>query len=298
MTFSSRVKSQIAHCGPQAECCMKAEAYGLLLFSRLLCVDDYAYKTEHKAAAERLAQVTASYCGVFVEIKESPRAGGHTVYSVSIPGESQKTAAMAIFGLKEAPEAIDRSNIAQPCCTEAFLRGAFLAAGTVSDPNKAYHLEISGASDKICADLAALLCENGIKCGTTVRRKVSSVYIKDSESIEDFIALLGAGAAYYDFVNIRIIREFRNTANRRTNCDEANIAKTVSAATKQISAIKKLKACGGLNELPDELRELAQLRLDNPEMTLRELGENLSTPMSRSGVNHRLQKLMELAGEE
>lgn len=299
MSFCSKVKSQIATGGPTNGCCMRAETYGLLLFSHLLTKENSVFKTEQSCTAHLIAELTAACCGAYAQIKESRSAGGERVmYSVSIPTLDQRELVLSSFGIQgDCAEDIDEGIIESDCCREAFVRGAFLAGGSVSAPDKAYHLEFSSHTQSVSEQLAVILRRNyGVSCSIAQRRKCHCVYVKEGDSIESVLALIGAGDAYYEMVNVRIYRNVQNRTNRAVNCDSANISKTVDAAQEQIAAIRRIEREAGLSSLPPDLRELAELRLANEEMSLRELGENLSTPLSRSGVNHRMKRLLEIAG--
>jgi len=224
--------------------------------------------------------------------------GKRKIYCVSLPEIDQRELALASFGVTvEDALSVDLGLIESECCRDAFLRGVFLACGTMSDPDKAYHMDFTLHSKQLCRELRKILQKCGINCGISERRSGYCVYIKEGESIENFLALSGAGDAYYEFVNLRIHRDLMNITNRKVNCDNANIAKTISAAQQQIAAIRRIEESCGLDNLPQDLRELAELRIENPEMTLRDLGENLSVPLSRSGVNHRMQRITEIASQ-
>lgn len=300
MSFCSGVKIQIAANGPVKGCCMRAETYGLLLFSHLLTKEKHVFKTEQSCTAHLIAELIAACCGAYAEIGESRSSGGERImYSVSIPEEDQRELVLRSFGIAgDVAENIDTGLLEYDCCREAFVRGAFLAGGSVSAPDKAYHLEFSTHNERVCKTLSNMLSEHfGINSSISRRRKSYCAYIKDGDGIESMLALLGAGDAYYEMVNVRIFRDVQNKTNRAVNCDSANIAKTIDAAQEQIAAIRRIQSTRGLEGLPPELRELAKLRLENENMSLRELGESLSTPLSRSGVNHRLKRLLELADE-
>lgn len=299
MSFCSRVKIQISKDGPKNGCCMRAETYGLLLFSHLLTKEKHLFRTEQSCTAHLMAELTAACCSSYVEIEEFRTAEGkRKIYCVSLPETDQRELTLASFGIAEDDaESVDFGLIESQCCRDAFLRGVFLACGTMSDPDKAYHMDFTVHSRQLCKELCRILRDCGINCGISERRGGYCVYIKEGESIETLLALIGAGDAYYEFVNLRIHRDLMNITNRQVNCDNANIAKTISAAQQQIAVIRRIEESCGLDKLPQELRELAELRLENPEMTLRELGETLTVPLSRSGVNHRMQRIMEMASQ-
>lgn len=192
-------------------------------------------------------------------------------------------------------EPIDNRLINSACCKSSFLRGAFLCVGSLSDPNKGYHLEFVCDDEKQASQLIEILRSFDIEAHGIIRKKYHVVYIKEGEAIVDFLGIIGAHISLMDLENLRILKEISNGINRRVNCEAANIAKTVSAASKQVEDIIFIRDFYGLNRLPDKLREIAEVRLENPDATLKELGELLDPPVGKSGVNHRLRNLSELA---
>ena len=181
------------------------------------------------------------------------------------------------------------------CCARAFLRGAFLAAGTVSDPAKSYHLEITCPGEREAMLLLTLMERCGMEPKEMVRKGTPVVYIKEGQQVRDLLAMMGATVAMMDLENARILKGVRGNVNRRVNCETSNINKAVAAGMKQIRAIRALEAAGELDTLSDGLYDIAQARLAHPDATLEELGQTLVTPVSKSGVNHRLRKLCEMA---
>ena len=183
------------------------------------------------------------------------------------------------------------------CCMRAFLRGAFLAGGSVSDPLKTYHFEISCSSNEKALQLLQLMAQFDIEGKSILRKRHYIVYIKEGAQIVDMLNVMGAHHSLMEMENVRILKEMRNTVNRRVNCETANINKTVSAAVKQVEDITLIRDSIGFSQLSEGLREIAQLRLDYPEATLTELGRMLSAPVGKSGVNHRLRKLSMMADD-
>ena len=179
----------------------------------------------------------------------------------------------------------------------AFLAGVFFGCGSVIDPNKEYHLEFNTPSALLCGDLQKVLGSIGVAGRSLVRKNMYVLYLKDSEHIEDTLTCMGAQQCTIELMNIKIRKDMRNKANRVRNCDEANINKVVSAAMRQMQDIQLIIRCGQLEAMSPELQELAELRLENPELSLKELGELLSNPIGRSGVNHRFQKIAAMAEE-
>jgi len=181
------------------------------------------------------------------------------------------------------------------CCKRAFLRGAYLAAGSMSDPNKSYHVEIVCPSEVQANQIMKMLQDFGLDAKTVLRKKYYVVYMKEGENIADFLNIIEAHKALMEFENLRILKEMRNSVNRRVNCETANITKTVTAATRQIEDIEYIRDHYGLRNLPENLRQIAEIRLEYPDAPLKELGSYLDPPVGKSGVNHRLRKISELA---
>ena len=198
----------------------------------------------------------------------------------------------------EISENLSISNnviIQRSCCKRAFIRGAFLAAGSISDPNKFYHFEIACASLDKATQIQAILKTFEIEAKIVTRKRYFVVYVKEGSQIVDILNVMEAPISLMDLENVRILKEMRNKVNRTVNCETANINKTVNAAVKQAEDIKYIQSFMRLDDLPDGLAEVARVRLENPEATLKELGMLLTPQVGKSGVNHRLRKLSDLA---
>ena len=187
--------------------------------------------------------------------------------------------------------------IQNPCCRRAYIRGAFLASGSVSDPEKGYHCEIVCADSARAEQLSAMLESFGIEAKITLRKHSYILYVKEGSQIADILNVMEAHVGLMKFENIRILKEMRNSVNRQVNCETANLNKTVSAAVKQIEDIQYIQSTIGFEKLPENLAEIARLRLEQPGMSLKELGQMLTPPVGKSGVNHRLRKLSFIAEE-
>jgi DNA-binding protein WhiA len=298
MSFAAETKSELAAVRPENECCLLAECYGLVLFTRCFSLQEKSYVTESFPAAQKFAQYTAEVTGVMAEISTSIRRANVHLYTVTIPGENQREAVLSHFGHtgKETYIGINRANLENNCCPAAFLRGAFLSAGTVTDPNKEYHLEFTVAYHQLALQLLTLLKEVeelNLHPAVVNRKGTWVVYIKGSENIEELLVYMGASKAAMQLMQVKMLKEVRNNVNRATNFETANINKTAQAAARQTAAILKISDRMGLEALSDDLRDMAELRLENPDMSLREMSETLG--ITRSGVNHRIQKLLEIA---
>ena len=301
MSFSLSVKEELAKIEYMPPCCRHAMTYGMLLFGREFRSDKISIMTEHEVVAKKYAELLRAETGARAEISVS-KAGKYTV-SVN---ERDIETVLSCFSTSgnESFTRINRGNLLNEsdnesevlnCCNAAFFRGAFLSCGTVSDPNKGYHLEFVVPFRTLSLDLMKMLTEYNLKAKHMVRRYVNIIYIKDSESIEDLLNIMGAQSCAFNIMNIKIYKDFRNISNRRANFDSANVARTAIAACAQVEQIQKIIDSGKLGELPEDLRKIALLRVENPDSSLREFGEMFSPPLSRSAVNHRIKKLIAFA---
>ncbi len=301
MSFSSEAKREMCRTEEGKDCCRKAECYGIFLFARSFSLESVLLTTEHGATARRAAQLAAEVAGCVVNVSSAMRRSREgTMYTVSVDGGNERELLVNCFGYtgKEISLRVNLANLDSPCCTASFLRGAFLSCGTVTDPKKDYHLEFLVPHMNLAKDLLHVLNDLegiSVQAALVARKGAYVVYLKDSEQIADLLTYLGAPKSAMELMQVKMVKEVRNNINRKMNFESANIDKTASAAAKQIMAIRKIEEKMGLDSLPEDLREIAVLRIENPEMSLRELGGSLSAPISRSGVNHRLNRLLELA---
>lgn len=296
MTFSSDVKNELVKKEYENSCCQKSLLYGMALFAKQFSFHGMLFQSENRLIVELYQQLLADLCHIRSEIAVSPSGKSFTV---SLEEPSACARMMAYFG--HTPEEknlkINHSNFACPTCENAFLAGAFLSCGTVSTPEKDYHLEFTVPFMNLSKTLITLLQELELEPKHGNRKGYHIIYFKDSGAIEDCLYIMGASASMFNMMNVKIVKEIRNSANRRANCETANIEKTVNAAMPQIEAIIKIKKKKGLDTLSPALREMAKVRLDNPELSLQELAEQFTPPLTKSGANHRLKRLMQIAAE-
>ncbi|MCI9258234.1 DNA-binding protein WhiA [Oscillospiraceae bacterium 42-9] len=295
MSFTSQIKMELAKTEPRRFCCLGAQCYGAWLFSKCFTLQEGAFVTENPAAARRMLELAAAGAGVSAQMRYAVSRRNRPAYRVTLPERQERRQLLEAFGHtgQELCLRINRAVLEDECCPEAFLRGAFLTCGSATDPNKFYHLEFTVPFKNLAWDLYTLLGEaGGLGIAPAVVQRTGSwgVYLKDSGQIEDLLTYMGATGASMELMQVRMYKEAKNNINRKSNFETANMDKTYSASARQTAAIAAISDSQGLDSLPEHLRELARLRLDNPEMTLRELGERLG--VSRSGVNHRLQKLL------
>lgn len=302
MSFSAQIKDELIKIDNMPECCTHAMAYGMFLFGRSFGLNDISLMTDNNNVASKYTELAVKACKIKAYSVVS-EAGKHTVGFES-PEDRKKVLSVFSCTGTERTLRVDRGNLSNDsgnteentnCCDAAFLRGAFLSCGTASDPNKSYHIEFVVPFKTLSMDLLKILNDYGIKAKHMVRRYVNVIYVKDSESIEDLLTLMGAQLAALEIMNIKIYKDLRNLTNRRNNFESANLSRTVYASFDQVSAIEKLKESGALSELPDDLKQVAAIRAENPDASLREIGEMCSPVMSRSAVNHRLKKLIDIS---
>ena len=304
MSFSSDTKKELCRCENKRKEEIMAECYGMLIFSRYFSEKQIVLHTESASVADRCMNMLAENFGVIAEKSAvlTQRHGGGKIFTVSVVSQENCKKIFHYFGYsaKQVSRRINYALFEDDLCISAFLRGAFLSCGSVNNPEKDYHLEFAVAYKNLCNDLVKIIstAERLLYTLKVVERKgIYVAYLKDSEQISDLLAFINAPVASVQIIENKIIKEIRNNTNRKINSEVANMKKTITASMKQQKAIEKIKATIGLENLSEELRQVALLRLENPDMSLREIGENTIPPMSRSGVNHRMQKLMELAEE-
>ncbi|MCR5149798.1 MAG: DNA-binding protein WhiA [Clostridiales bacterium] len=294
MSFSSSIKNQLCSLKDINTCCYHAQSYGLLLFSHFSKLN-LSISTENENIFNLYCSCLRDYCGVNPVINQVNKKK-LTAY-VNNKDDQIKIFKRFSHGYGERTLRINSVNMQQECCVNAFLRGAFLACGSVTEPERGYHLEFVVPYKHLSDDLVTIFNELELKPKTVMRKGNNVIYFKDSESIEDFLALIGADDASLYLMNVKIEKDVKNAVNRRLNFELSNFNKTLAAANEQYDAIMCLKLKGKLDLLPDGLKELAVLRLENPEATLNEINNMLSVPLSKSGVNHRFSRLIQLSKE-
>ena len=309
MSFSSSVKDELSRQISPARHCQIAEMAAIISLCGRVQIsenDEYAIRiqTENVAVARKyftLLKKTFNI-GADISIRRNAYLKKSRTYTVLVSDHEE---ALRIL---QATKLIDEHGevgenlslvknivVQNACCRRAFIRGAFLASGSISDPEKFYHFEIVCATMAKAEQLKNIILTFSIDAKIVARKKYFVVYIKEGSQIVDILNVMEAHVALMNLENIRIMKEMRNSVNRQVNCETANINKTVSAAVRQLEDIEYIRDTAGLSSLPDNLYEIAQIRLDRPEATLKELGEALSPPVGKSGVKHRLRKLCAIA---
>ena len=297
MSFSANVKGELCRSELSRKCCARAEAYGVLLFCHTFDAEGVKIVTGSPDFARRLPELFRR--AFRVSFDQLPGAGkGKRVFRITAP--EKLSAIQEVYGGEPGGSLAHHINFAvveEDHCRTAFLRGAFLAGGAVSDPAKGYHLELATSHYSVSRELAALLPEAGFTPKQTTRKANYVTYFKSSETIADFLTALGAPISSMELMNAKLEKHLRGSVNRRVNCDSANLDKAVDASLEQVEAIQRYARTFGLDALPDKLRATAELRLAHPELTLTQLAALSTPPVTKSCLNHRLRKLMELAGK-
>ena len=306
MSFSGMVKEELSRQTSTARHCRIAETAALLSACGRITKDgSLRFQTENDAVVRKYFTLLQKTFNIDTEIaiRESSLLKKGNVYHIEITDPLQVQ--NVLQGTKLSVNEADRGTLfpengqitQQNCCKRAFIRGAFLASGSISDPEKGYHLEIVCSTMERAEQIQSIMKEFELDARIVTRKKNQVVYLKEGSQIVDFLGVVEAGIALMNLENIRIRKEISNNINRKVNCETANIGKTVSAAVKQIEDIRYIETHVGFSQLTEELEETAVCRLRYPEATLKELGEMMNPPVGKSGVNHRLRKLGRIADE-
>ena len=309
MSFSARVKEELSHQLSKARHCQIAELAAILSLCGKIHIDEEDHfsiriHTENVAVARKYFTLLKNTFNIKADISIRRNAFLKKSRSYTLLVRDHENALRVLEAVKmvdaqgnvgENLSVVRNLVIQNACCKKAFIRGAFLAAGSLSDPEKFYHFEIVCASLEKAVQLQNVILTFDIDAKIVVRKKYYVVYIKEGSQIVEILSVMEAPVALMELENIRILKEMRNSVNRQVNCETANINKTVSAAVKQLEDIEYIRDTVGLDYLPESLAEIAQARLERPDATLKELGEALSPPVGKSGVNHRLRKVSAIA---
>ena len=292
MSFSAEIKKELCSLTNIPECCHHAQVYGLVLFAHFNSYN-LSITTENKDVFDLYIKSMNEYVGCDLTVNTQ----GKRKMTATVNGKENLIKCFEKFGhsANETSIRINYANFANECCVRAFLRGVFLSCGSVSDPNKTYHLEFVVPFKRLSNDLMKIMDELSLSPKYVMRKGNHIIYFKDSESIEDFLAYIGAQNSSLYMIGVKIEKDVKNTVNRKLNFELCNIEKTVNASNRQIESILKIKNTVGLNSLPDNLREIAELRLENPETSLSELVELYEGSISKSGMKHRIDKIMEIS---
>ena len=297
-SFAFKAKNEMCRVQLSRQCCARAEAYGVLLYCNTFTPSEVRIITENPEFAARLPKLFHKAFSLRFDRMPEGDGRGKLIFRIT----DREKLARVINTLGYDPQQIMALHVnfgllEEDCCRTAFLRGAFLAGGSVTDPEKRYHMELATSHQQASREVSTLLEEMGFLPRSVQRGADALIYFKQSEHIEDLLTKIGAPAAAMDIMTAKVDKEIRNGANRAMNCDMANVNKTVDAALEQIAGIRRLESSGRLAQMPEKLRQAAQLRLDYPEDSLAQLAERCEPPVTKSCINHRLRKLMEEADE-
>ena len=299
MSFAYDVKAELCKAPLSRSCCAVAEGCGVLLYAGAFSAGEVRIVTENDEFALRLPKLFQK--AFSVRFDELPAGGERGKRTFRITQADKLAAIWRTLGYDRSAHFALHLNFAlleEECCRAAFLRGAFLSGGSVTDPHKRYHLELATSHIQAGREVEALLRDMGFEPKNVMRQGSLITYFKSSEHIEDLLTLIGAPGRALEIMAAKIEKEMRNTVNRRVNCDAANLDKAVIASREQVEAFTRLTESGMINDLPVKLQEVAVARLLQPELTLSELAATFDPPLTKSCLNHRVRKLMELAGKE
>ena len=310
-SFSARVRAELIRLPAGKACCMLSEISALTMTSGHLAFRgggwiSVSYRLDDAGTARRLFLLLKKRLSVSptLHFTQTSRLGGRKTCVLTLNSADTRTLLGALHmaetdeeGQMHLKRTAPRHPMTRQCCRKAFLRGAFLGAGTVTNPEKGYHFEWKAEDDNLPHMLEKLLEKTGLPYHTYERKGQQVVYLKGAQQIADILAMMGAGQSVLDMETIRVGKQVRASAVRAANCDEHNGERMLDAAQKQAESIRQISLKQGLFTLPPGLQELARLRLENQDLSLKELGEMMNPPVGKSGVNHRMRRLMEIAEE-
>lgn len=310
LSFSSTTKNELSRIDLDNSCCMIAELAALIRMNGSIHISsirkvNLKFSTENAAIARRIFTLIKSLYNVQTEVmvRKNKQLKKNNSYLVFIDYSNKAEKILSDTGVLKQDESnfynisyrIPKELVQERCCKRAYIRGAFLGGGSISNPEKTYHLEFVTNSKEHSEDLCELINFFGLNAKIVIRKDNYVVYIKEGEQIVDLLNIIEAHSALLRLEDIRVLKEVRNNINRIVNCETANLAKTINASIRQIHNIEYIDSMIGIDKLPENLIEIAKLRLQNRDASLKELGEMLNPPVGKSGVNHRLRKLDEIA---
>ena len=310
-SFSAGVKDELNRLPPGKPCCMLSEISALTQTSGHLAFRgggwiSVSYRLDNAGTARRLFQLLKKRLNVTptLHFVQTRQLGGRRSCVLTLGVEDTRILLNALHmtetdenGQVHLKRTVPRHPMTRQCCRRAFLRGAFLGAGTLTHPEKGYHFEWKADDDRFAETLSKLLEKCELPYQSYIRKGQRVIYFKGAQQISDMLAIMGAGSSVLEMENIRINKQLRAAATRAANCDEHNSEKMLDASRKQAEAIRRISLTRGLFTLPPALREIARLRIENQELSLQQLGEMMDPPVGKSGVNHRMRRLMEIAGQ-
>lgn len=305
LSFSLSVKDELAHMMPTLDCCQRMELAALMRATgRIEIVEgrlSFSLVTEHPALARKVIRLIRKAFGLTtgVVVLRRRRLRKNLSYRVRIPPQTGLSGMLHAVGVMDdqgrLDDWIEPQELQHDHCRRAYLRGAFLGSGWISAPDRQHHLELSASSMEAADALGQLLFRYGIPVRMAARKESMVLYVKDAAQIARFLTVIGAHQALLHYEDVRAMKEMKNRVNRQVNAETANLTKTVEASARQVEAMEALRSSGDLERLSPPLRELALLRLNHPEASLKELGEMCHPPVGKSGANHRMRQLMQFS---
>ena len=299
MSFSSETKAELCSAKIDRKCCAVAECYGVLMYCNTFSPAEIRIITASDAFALRLPKLFRKAFSLSFDVQPSEAASGKR--SFIIKERAKLAQIMEAFGADIESHLSHHVNfgvLEEDCCRTAFVRGAFLAGGSVTDPEKRYHMELATPHQSVSREVYSLLLDMGFSPKETKRASNSLLYFKQADAIADFFTTIGASTAAMNVMTAKVEKEMRNTITRQINCDSANADKTVMAAQAQLDAIRYIAREFGLDALPEPLKDAALLRITNPEASLSDLAQLSYPPVSKSCLNHRFKKIMSYLPKE
>jgi len=296
LSFAYNTKDELCRQTPEGSCCAIAECYGMLLFGNTFSAHEIRIITGNRKLGRRLAELFSSAFSISFDVMPGEGVSGKHAYIINDHDKLGRVFATYGFSPRSLlAHHVNLGVIEEECCRRSFIRGAFLTGGGITNPEKRYHLELVTDHFNVSRETYSLLLDMGFSPKETARGGNYIIYFKQSSAIEDFLTLIGAPLHAMELMSAKIEKDMRNSVNRKVNCDTANVTKTVDASVAHIEAIRKIVAAGALEALPEKLKQTAFLRLQNPELSIKELADISAPQVTKSCLNHRLRKLVEIS---
>ena len=296
MSFSYETKEELCKVPLDCEFCAVAECYGMLLYCHTFSAREIRVITGNQSLGRRLTEQFSCAFSLSFDVLPDPSKAGKLSYIIKDPEKLNRV--YEVYGFSPDNLLAHHVNLGvleEDCCRRSFMRGAFLTGGAITNPAKSYHLELVTNHYSVSRQTYSLLLEMGFMPKETSRGSNYITYFKHSSSIEDFLTMIGAPLHAMELMSEKIVKDMRNSVNRLVNCDTANVTKIIDAAAAQIEAIRRIEASGAFDTMPEKLKQTAFLRLDNPEMSIKELADMSIPPVTKSCLSHRLRKIIEIS---
>ena len=296
MSFSYNTKTELCKYLPEGKCCAIAECYGMLLYGNTFSKNEIRIITGNKNLGERIVERFSHAFSIEFDVLPERGVAGVQAYIISDPEKLSRI--FEAYGFSPGRMLAHHVNLGvleEECCRRSYIRGAFLAGGAITNPEKSYHLELVTDHFNVSRETYSLLLEMGFSPKETARGGNYISYFKQSSAIEDFLTLIGAPLHAMELMSAKIEKDMRNSVNRKVNCDTANVSKTVDASAAQIEAIERIETAGAFTSLSEKLKQTARLRMHYPELSIKELADISTPPVTKSCMNHRLRKLVEIS---